>query len=981
MARITQVIEQIRFGLEQLSARNGMHEFERLCRHYARNRICSNILPSSGPVSAGGDQGQDFESFRTYLKQSPISNSSFIGLVSEGPIAFACTLTQKDNVSQKIKSDIKTIMSSGVSVFDIHYFCTCDIPVALRHKLKKWSQKNYETNLEIHDGQALSEHLSDRDIFWIAEEFLNIPADIYPPAPRESDFDWYNKHREEWKNSAHPPINFSDFFQIKNATRFATSSKQAKQDISFWIGLLKKLITSSPYELLKRKATYEITVASLRGLGSLIGYEQNLRKYFGKIPNIYEVSELEDVAVLLEYCIGAHMRNVVELKIDELSEWKSNLITKIQTELQKTDIPGRRCHLLEIWGFLRLMPGPRREEIPDPEAAIKCWLELASIVEKALSYPLERFADRLVQLIEVMEDYVSLADYPDFRNLSHQVDRLLSERVGGFVAAEKCRDRSMAFYKKGKIIQAIKELHVAKIKWLADETLKGALLATLFISKCYFDLGLIFASKYYALAASYISLNSSKDEVKYLASRALITAAECDYIIGAFHGFFDLTDIGLKVHSAFSKEDDPSDSESEINRILYHSSTIYAFSKCLAPNLLEDISIRIKKWKGFEDYFEKLIPVAEKTWCKKDFSEVWPKIKEQMLGRPFSDFGQKRSVEFLALGIVWNFKFNNNFILTSLAEEFIAYLQVLLADFADTDLCLLPTKIDGEIKLGTEDDVGIVVIPSNEKSRWRLTLAENDTKKSLEMLSFSFATWLLMQASLLPENKFKEHIETLFKKGLMDKVFFAQRYKSLYQELVNKKDFNSGKRRTIPHFINNIPFHPIFIHNQMNWHGTLGPGYSKESSKEAIKNRYERSILPIKYTIARFSKNPKFKRTVSILRQEGWLDWHILLAVALATVNYRVRNELGPNTLPEKYQNRFFELMNNPEKEDLEPIPFIEFSKKNLHFQLHNSMLSTLKSLGFEIHQPTPDFNAISVFLGKRYNYWTDDIDHLNYGF
>ena len=220
--RIAQVIEQIRFGLEQLSARNGMYEFEHLCRHYARNRICSNILPSSGPVSAGGDQGRDFESFRTYLQQSPISNSSFIGLVSEGSIAFACTLTQKDSISQKIKSDIRTIISSGTPVIDIHYFCTCDIPGALRHKLIKWTKDNYKINLEIHDGQALSEHLSDRDTFWIAEEYLKIPADIYPQAPRDSENKWYEKHNYEWKNSPNPPINFSDFFQIKHDIRFAT---------------------------------------------------------------------------------------------------------------------------------------------------------------------------------------------------------------------------------------------------------------------------------------------------------------------------------------------------------------------------------------------------------------------------------------------------------------------------------------------------------------------------------------------------------------------------------------------------------------------------------------------------------------------------------------------------------------------------------------------------------------------------------------
>jgi len=44
-------------------------------------------------------------------------------------------------------------------------------------------------------------------------------------------------------------------------------------------------------------------------------------------------------------------------------------------------------------------------------------------------------------------------------------------------------------------------------------------------------------------------------------------------------------------------------------------------------------------------------------------------------------------------------------------------------------------------------------------------------------------------------------------------------------------------------------------------------------------------------------------------------------------------------------------------------------------------MVSTLKGVGLEVHQPTPDFNAISDFLGQRYSYWTDDIEHPDFGF
>jgi tetratricopeptide (TPR) repeat protein len=181
MATIDQVRAQIRFALEQLSAHNGHHEFEHLCRHLARQRICSNILPATGPVSSGGDQARDFETFRSYLSRSCIAESSFMGLVAEKPLAFCCSLQK--SVKPKIKADVKTIASSGAPVEAVYYFCAEDLAVAQRHEIQGWALDECAIRLEILDGQAISEQLSDHDIFWIAEQYLKIPIELYPDRP------------------------------------------------------------------------------------------------------------------------------------------------------------------------------------------------------------------------------------------------------------------------------------------------------------------------------------------------------------------------------------------------------------------------------------------------------------------------------------------------------------------------------------------------------------------------------------------------------------------------------------------------------------------------------------------------------------------------------------------------------------------------------------------------------------------------------
>ena len=51
--------------------------FERLAFELARLRVASNLLPATGPVQAGGDQGRDFESYRFYLDRSSLKGRAF----------------------------------------------------------------------------------------------------------------------------------------------------------------------------------------------------------------------------------------------------------------------------------------------------------------------------------------------------------------------------------------------------------------------------------------------------------------------------------------------------------------------------------------------------------------------------------------------------------------------------------------------------------------------------------------------------------------------------------------------------------------------------------------------------------------------------------------------------------------------------------------------------------------------------------------
>lgn len=113
------------------------------------------------------------------------------------------------------------------------------------------------------------------------------------------------------------------------------------------------------------------------------------------------------------------------------------------------------------------------------------------------------------------------------------------------------------------------------------------------------------------------------------------------------------------------------------------------------------------------------------------------------------------------------------------------------------------------------------------------------------------------------------------------------------------------------------------------------------------------------------------------LRDEGWLDWQILSALASITIIYRLRQQ-GINDVQilfEKLSEQIF----IEESEDDVVIPTSEFSEENFKLSLNTGLLSTVRIWGLEVHQDTPDFTAIKDFLDIRYNNRTDDIDHEDY--
>jgi WD40 repeat protein len=172
----TQRAQLIRFGLTTLGEANAHYDFERICLELARHRIVSNVIPATGPVSGGGDQGRDGESHWTNLSHEFPDSSIFVAMASAEKVVLACTIQEKD-VPSKIRRDLASICGQGDVVQRIVYFTVAAVAVNKRHELQAEARQKYNVALDIWDAAAIAQHLSDPDLFYLAVEFLHLPAE------------------------------------------------------------------------------------------------------------------------------------------------------------------------------------------------------------------------------------------------------------------------------------------------------------------------------------------------------------------------------------------------------------------------------------------------------------------------------------------------------------------------------------------------------------------------------------------------------------------------------------------------------------------------------------------------------------------------------------------------------------------------------------------------------------------------------------
>lgn len=964
MPDTTPLSDFIRYQLSSLNAKNKHHDFEDMCYQYARLAISPNFLPATGPVSSGGDQGRDSETFQSAINFAPPVGSAW-AFADGRKAVIACSLEKR--VKAKIEGDVVKICKDNKPDF-IYFFSNQDIPVAMRHKLQSWCSETYDVTLEIFDIAAIADQLTRLELFWIAQSYLNIPSEMYPRT-QSNGHDKYDELYRKWIKERRVPQTFSDFVEIKRGIRKATFNDEKKVDLVDWIKVMQSFPKGSPPKLLRR-CTYEICVAALRGMGNLDRYTSLVESYFSDIPDL-DADQIEDALTLLGYCSAGLLHRQFSIGPEKVHGWTVELIAYIEEHLKRASSANSKCELLGHRSYAATLHFQKGvEPTIDWNEPFKWWNRLLSEVKNAPLFPLERFSDLLTILAPV------IGDDPRYSSLTEKLDDLLGARSQGYVAAEKCRDRAMAFMEDSRPIRAIHELHSAKIKWFTKETIKGTILSLLTLSHLYSSIHLVWAAKYYALAAAYLVHKDNDDQLMRFFPDALIQLFNVCYQGGEWTTCINLLPLVCNAHYQFHSDPENYEKHDPFRSVLAHSIFIHQTNKKIGNEEIEAHYVkRLEDWP-LPDDLDRLVMNLDgngETWISTSTPEqLWKNIDNELDGVPFSDAGQKRTFSWRALGILWQINCTNTPEVIAAVESFVCCLQIVTVDLADKDLVLLPTTVVIDADCFASAKFKLTEVAGNDGSNWKLDVPLNSSSQDLEHWALTFATMILMSCSLLPAERCQSIFEDLFKKGLQAKTFVVRSYHELLSEFAQSDIEKLKQSIPRPRAPDSICSHEAAA---LSWKSGPGPGYTSDISHERINNRYTNALPIVRHSIAHLSGQKEFIALVAELKRQGYRDWHILLLLANVAMNKRspISNDYVPSQANRKAIAAAF---NREEKEDDAPLEMEDVLRTPFDMQLNMQLSTVCSTWGLHFKSQTPDFVALRSVLVERYGYLADDVPH-----
>lgn len=953
----------IRFALGQMTPQNEHHRFEDLCFEIAKSRIATNIVRATGPVQAGGDQGRDFEGYKSFLSHSPDLSNAFLSKIEDRTLVFCCSLNKE--IKGKIEGDLVSIFSQLSKPDIVYYFCSVDLDVSKRHALQATCQKDYGASLEILDGQTISDILSDADCFWIAEEFLNVPSDIFPPIAGDEE---YQSLRTRWLLDDTVIANYADFTDVKRGLRRSWKETNLVGDVKRWTDLMASIV---PHPQFGRRARYELAVCALKSKGDLIGQAENIGSYFETFPAEPGIDDLEDGYSLSAYALTASRVGKIDAPQGVADGWSDLVMAAVNVALGTASTVVERCRLTILKGQALSHNALVGRNSTGHVEALALW---NAATEMAKTDPLAEVS-LLARLMEVCAPI--MGELPLYDRVAERTDALLAAREGAAAAADSARKRGVAFFKTGQTLRAIDQIQKAKVGWFSAENIQGSIIASLLLASWFEELKLPHAARYYATGAIEVCGRTGGVDAGRNLVQAGFLVAESFYLAGDALTYLGVVGKLLPYHWEHMSSPGDLNVHTHLKKAFVYAGAILSVLSSYDEALKTAVLDIIRGWDIEPSNLQEIerAPNAG-VWQRRSSQEIEQVLAVELGANMVSDLRPYAHACWNALGIVWTI--TGPKALQLRADEIAAVMQILQTELASLDLLIVPSNVEIRLKASVAKKWKATQVGKNNRLIWEIDLGETLSGRSdaadpatnaQDILGLIIS--VLGKATALEEDEFLETIEGKLSQELFGRLVWIRPPAELLAKARSLADL------TLPTLSIAVPEIAPLAAPALQWNARLSAKYSKEASLTAITNRYENMQAFARTVAPAIMANARTKALMVDLRKMGLRDWYILLILHNMALNRRL-NEAGIENAadPEavvRATNKVSFADSKAGKLTLEPDTI---HQDEIDMVRLACIYNVAETWGLANHRMTPDFQAIQRLLTDRFNFLIDDVAH-----
>ncbi|MBD1365384.1 DUF4297 domain-containing protein [Mucilaginibacter sp. ZT4R22] len=621
---------------------------------------------------------------------------------------------------------------------------------------------------------------------------------------------WYAALFDKW--SADPKVgrfHVGSFLEVVSATRHCRWNLIETGHAPLWLEVMQQFIRLPDIPIpFKRKAIYEylfLKMQAARAKGeadaSMAADAPLVVEYFEHLEERHELADIEEDISFLQ--IVTAESKITEGFADDaaIEAWTEKLRSSINTHLNNARDVNEHCLMLEMKGTALMSLRHGMHDIEKVKAAMDIFRQIVPLLPSANHYTISLLSELLKQMADV---YRLLGE--KFENMVDEIERFRLEIAMAAPETDRRLKAAKDLVQSGatllaaggtrNFLRALTIFHKVVEVWRMQETMDAHVLALLGIGQVYHALGANFAGKYYALCAIWSAWHTGDEKVMAKLGDCYGMVFHADYLQGAWFSalgeYLPYMNYQKELKNGGHLTDD------RVIKNFLDLVLILESAEKVHPDLVH--LINDYKTRLGDLYTKEMAYLVEPLQAHLKATEDHRSfVVERVMDAPFNDAGAERFIRFKMLGPTWEIRFQNDHVMTAIAEEFAAVLQVILCEIGRSGKDIaLPEKT---ICINIEQCDGQMEWPVLEGEIWTLRIPAAD-KHEPGTIRMHYAgvgnhvRSILSEISLLPKDEVETFYLSLLKERQMgQKALSVTSYQRAYFQAMDEEIFDLLARR------------------------------------------------------------------------------------------------------------------------------------------------------------------------------------------